>query len=88
MDSSQDGSLTLNYAIFRTSLKEYSMPLLNYTRVRFVTNRYTNEGVPIGTTGYIVEVFGDKHYEVEVSNIDGTTVALLTVEVNEVEADD
>ena len=56
-----------------------------YSRVRILTDRCSDQGVPAGTTGYVIEVFHDA-CEVEVSREDGTTIAILTLRHDEVES--
>lgn len=58
--------------------------LPNYARVRLTTNRYSDDGVAHGAIGYIIEVYDDA-YEVEFSAPDGTTIAQIVVNRDEVE---
>jgi hypothetical protein len=46
-----------------------------YDRVRVVTSRFEDEGVPLGTVGYVIEEYADGNLEVEVSATDGSTIA-------------
>ena len=55
----------------------------NYTRVKLATNQYEQEGVALGAIGYIIEVYPDGKYEVEFSNLDGTTTAQLVLSESE-----
>ncbi len=57
----------------------------NYSRVRLLTDDYKNEGISRGAVGYIIEVFHDGVYEVEFSDSDGTTAALLALKESELE---
>jgi hypothetical protein len=51
-----------------------------YSRVKLVTDKYEDEGGHWGMIGYIIEVYGDGHYEVEFSDAStGTTLAQLVV---------
>ena len=59
--------------------------LKNYDRVRLVTNDYENEGVSDGAVGYIVETYDDGVYEVEFSDPEGTTLALIALRESELE---
>jgi hypothetical protein len=55
----------------------------NYTRVKLATNQYEQEGVALGAIGYIIEVYPDGKYEVEFSDLDGTTTAQLVLSESE-----
>jgi uncharacterized protein YkuJ len=61
------------------------MPLENYSRIRLSTHSYEREGVPVGTVGYIVEVYGNEAYEVEFLDENNNTIALFSVKQDEVE---
>ncbi len=63
------------------------MTLPGLSQVRLLTDRYRDKGVPAGTLGTILEVYDDGAYEVEFSDpADGTTIALLSLAEEEVEA--
>lgn len=54
--------------------------LPEYSRVRVVTDKYAKDGVPEGTTGYVIEVYDDGSYEVEFSDPEtGSTFAQLVI---------
>ncbi len=54
--------------------------------VRILTDRYRLQGVEAGATGFVVEVWEDDAYEVEVSNpATGETIALLTLPASDIE---
>ena len=55
-----------------------------YSRVRLVTDRFSEEGLARGATGYIIEDHGDA-YEVEFSRPDGTTFAQIAAVENDLE---
>ncbi len=59
--------------------------LKNYSRVRLLTDDYKSEGVSRGAVGYIIEVFNDGFYEVEFSDPEGTTAALLALRESDLE---
>jgi hypothetical protein len=61
------------------------MALANYSRVRLLTDRHQDEGVTIGAVGYIIEVYNDSAYEVEFSDDQGTTLAQLVLQPDEIE---
>lgn len=61
------------------------MSFLNYTRVRLLSNKYNSEGVDSGDIGYIIEIYNKDAYEVEFSNHNGITVALIVVHPDEIE---
>ncbi|RLK39450.1 DUF4926 domain-containing protein [Cupriavidus plantarum] len=44
-----------------------------YSRVRYVGGEDAQDGLSVGDIGYVIEDYGDGHYEVEFSNADGTT---------------
>lgn len=60
----------------------------NYSRVKIVSSRFISEGVSAGSHGYIIDVYPDGAYEVEVSAPDGTTVALLIAKEDDLELDE
>jgi hypothetical protein len=52
----------------------------NYSRVVLLTNRYEDEGVKTGDIGYIIEVYDDGKYEIEISDRKtGITIAQIVV---------
>ena len=54
--------------------------------VRLVNERYRHEGAHQGDIGVIVEVWGDRQYEVEVSSpANGETIALFTTAEQDLE---
>ena len=57
----------------------------NYSRVALLTDRYRDQGVVTGDTGYIIEVYGDGNYEVEFSGSGGITIAMIVVHEDEIE---
>jgi hypothetical protein len=56
----------------------------NYSSVRLLTNAFSEEGVTVGSIGYIIEVYGDE-YEVEFSDADGITIAQIVVAQDQIE---
>ncbi len=62
--------------------------LSNYSCVRLLVNRYRSEGASRDDIGTIIEVYADGGYEVEFSNADGTTYALIVVREEELELAD
>jgi hypothetical protein len=61
------------------------MTLELFDRVRLTTDRYAADGARRGDIGYIVELYDDGAYEIEISDSDGTTVALFAAQPDEVE---
>ena len=60
--------------------------LQQYSMVRLCSNRFFDEGVKEGDTGYIIEVYSGGHYEVEFSNPKtGCTIALIVAHEEELE---
>ena len=54
--------------------------LPEYSRVRLITGKYANDGVPEGTVGYVIEVYDDGNYEIEFSNPEtGSTFAQFVI---------
>jgi hypothetical protein len=51
--------------------------LLEYSRVRLMTDRFESQGVSAGMFGYVIEVYDGGNYEVEFSDEDGTTIAQI-----------
>jgi hypothetical protein len=57
----------------------------NYSRVVLLTNRYEDEGVKTGDIGYIIEVYDDGKYEIEISDRKtGITIAQIVVREDEI----
>ena len=56
-----------------------------YDAVRITTNRLADEGAPVGTVGFVLEIYEDGNFEVEVCNPDGSTAALVVASPGEVE---
>lgn len=56
-----------------------------YERVRLVSNNWASDGAPAGTIGYIIEVYDDGAYEIEVSNSEGATVAQFVAQSTDLE---
>ncbi|MBC9786215.1 DUF4926 domain-containing protein [Heliobacterium chlorum] len=55
-----------------------------YSKVRLITDRYTEEGANFGDLGYIIEVYADGNCEVEFSDGNtGITFAQLVVKPDE-----
>lgn len=56
----------------------------NYSRVKLVTDSYIAEGVGMGAIGYVIEVYPGDKYEVEFSNSEGITIALILARGDEI----
>jgi Domain of unknown function (DUF4926) len=56
-----------------------------YGRVRLTTDRYRAEGAPLGAVGYVIEAYADGAYEIEISGVDGVTVAQVVAREDELE---
>ncbi len=63
------------------------MTLDNYSRVRLVSDDYRDQGVSSGAIGYIIDVHGQEAYEVEFSDENGITIALLAIPQDAVKLD-
>jgi hypothetical protein len=59
------------------------MTLPYLSLVRLNSDRHRAEGVDAGALSVVVEVYGDGTYEVEFSDSDGTTIALLSLDEDE-----
>jgi hypothetical protein len=57
----------------------------NYSRVRLVSDRFQEENARRGDIGYIIEIRSPTDYEVEFSEADGTTRALIVAKPDELE---
>jgi hypothetical protein len=58
----------------------------NYSRVILMTDRYRDEGVSTGSTGYIIETYDNgNYYKIEFSNPDGITIAQIVVQPHEIQ---
>jgi hypothetical protein len=53
------------------------LPLLSIVRMK--GGRHRARGIEPGATGVVVDVYGDDAYEVEFSDSEGITIALLTL---------
>lgn len=65
-----------------------NMPIPFYSRVRFITNRFEDEGVSEGTIGYVIEIHDEDAYEVEVSDSSGHTIALVVTAERDLAVDE
>jgi hypothetical protein len=61
------------------------MKLKNYSQVRIITDRFEHEGVKKGTIGFVIEIYEDGEYEVEISDSKGITLAQITTQECEIE---
>lgn len=59
--------------------------LENYSRVRLLTGSHHSEGAQCFDVGYIIEVYPGDKYEVEFSDLDGTTTAQIVAEGKELQ---
>jgi len=60
-----------------------------YDRVRVITDRFLDEGAAPGTRGYVLEVYPDGNFEIEVSDQGtGETIAQFVAVPGEVELDE
>ncbi|MBI5930036.1 MAG: DUF4926 domain-containing protein [Chloroflexi bacterium] len=64
------------------------MPYPNYSRVKLLSDTYHQNGLEVGAIGYIIEVHGNDFYEVEFSNLEGTTIVLLVLSETDIELSD
>jgi hypothetical protein len=62
------------------------MTIPNYTKVEIVTDKFEALGVPRGSYGFVIEVYDDGEYEVEVSDPErgGITIALFSANDTEI----
>ena len=61
------------------------MSLPNFSRVKILTDKFQNRGVYAGDVGYIIEVYDENNYEVEVSDANGITIALFAAKTDEIQ---
>jgi hypothetical protein len=59
------------------------MKILNYSKVKLLTDKYKSEGVSDGAIGYVIEVYQNHKYEVEFSDLNGITIAQIVLDSNE-----
>ena len=60
-----------------------------YNRVRVVTPRFESQGVRPGMEGYVIDVYPDGNFEVEVSDSrTGETIALFAAGPSDLERDE
>ena len=57
----------------------------NYIQVRLLTDRFVSEGVKYGDIGCIIEVYNENAYEVEFSEKNGITIAMIVAHKDELE---
>lgn len=55
------------------------MKVENYTRVKLLTDSYLQDGVGIGSIGYVIEICPSEKYEVEFSDKNGVAIAQIVV---------
>jgi len=60
--------------------------LPDYSRVRLITNKYTKDGVPEGSLGYVIEVYDDGKYEVEFSDPETGSTQLVIAHEDVIES--
>lgn len=60
------------------------MTIQNYSRVRLLTDFYSQEGVGVGSIGYVIEVYPDEKYEVEFSDGHGISIAQIVLNSDEI----
>lgn len=53
--------------------------------VRLLTDKYIEEGIKTGDIGVILEDYDGKNFEVEFSDTNGFTIALLSMPITELE---
>lgn len=51
------------------------MKVENYTRVKLLTDSYLQDGVGIGSIGYVIEICPSEKYQVEFSDKNGEQFA-------------
>ncbi|NMM92564.1 hypothetical protein B2J88_51505 [Rhodococcus sp. SRB_17] len=57
-----------------------------YDSVRITTDRYSDQGAPEGSVGYIIDIFAEDAYNVEFSDpATGVTVAWIIAHPDELE---
>jgi len=61
------------------------MTIDQYARVRFATDRFVSKGVSKGDYGYVIEVYRNGDYEVEVSDKNGITIAQVVATEADIE---
>lgn len=59
------------------------MQIPNYSEIKLLTDKYSDEDVSINQVGYVIEVY-DVGYEVEFSDGDGNTIAIFSVKEGEI----
>lgn len=59
--------------------------LNNYSRVKLLTDRFMNDMVKYGDVGYIIETHDENWYEIEFSDENGITIAMIVANINELE---
>jgi hypothetical protein len=67
--------------------KRATTAVRQYSRVRFITNRYQHTGASHGMLGYVVKITADQSYEVEVVDASGNAIAHLLVQHNDITFD-
>lgn len=73
---------SLDFGVGRQKAEAMSLP--EFSAVRLRSDRFASEGVHAGAVGFILDVYGDG-YDVEFSRPDGTTIALLFLEPEDIE---
>ena len=55
------------------------MGIQNYSRIIALNNKFQQEGVTRGMTGYVIEAYNNGMYEVEFSDQYGITIAIVVM---------
>lgn len=59
-----------------------------YQKIKMISNNYISEGVKKGDIGYIIEIYNQDYCEVEFSDENGITIALLSMKSDNFIIDD
>ena len=54
-----------------------------YQKVKIINNKYMSDGIIKNAIGYILEIYDEKHCEVEFSAKDGSTIAVQAINVDD-----
>jgi len=59
-----------------------------YSRVRILTDRFSDLGISTGAVGTTIEDWGDGNFEIDISDSEGTTLAMFVAHESEFELAD
>jgi hypothetical protein len=69
----------------RRVCEESLMNIAMFDRVKYLGREIVEEKIKSGDIGYVIEIYDDGSFEVEFSNLDGTTRGTIVLAEHEIE---